>query len=61
MAGFTNKFFLGVAGSGFMFMLPPLQAVRYTDEEMVELAALIIAMKPELREKFDEALERMQS
>jgi len=58
--GFDNKFFLGVVKNGYTFLSPPKPQVAYTDEEMIELAALIITTKPQLQERFEAALKRMQ-
>lgn len=51
---FDNKYFLGVTVKGYQFMIPP---TVMTDDEAIEVAALIIAMKPLLRRKFNERLK----
>lgn len=58
---FTNQFFLGVTQDGYTFLNPPRQTLIYTDEEMLALAALIVAMKPALRARFDEVLAQVES
>lgn len=55
---FDNKYFLGVTTKGYQFMIPP---TVMTDDEAIELAALIIAMKPLLRQKFNERLKAIMS
>ena len=57
---FNNRFFLGVTGGGYCMMAPPRPGQMLTDDEALELAALIVVMKPQLREKFDAAIRRME-
>jgi hypothetical protein len=56
---FNNPHFLGVTATGYFVTLPIVGAK--TDEEMLEIAALIVAMKPRLRERFDAILARIES
>jgi hypothetical protein len=58
---YTNQFILGATQKGYAFFNPPKQAQSYTDEEMLELAAMIVAMKPNLRDRFNEILAQVMS
>lgn len=57
---FNNKFMIGVRANCYLFFAPPLAHIPISDDDMLELAALIIAMKPQLREKFNEILKRVE-
>lgn len=56
---FDNKYFIGASANGY-FVTMPIQGHK-TDDEMLELAALIVAMKPDLRNKFEAILRRIEN
>ncbi len=58
--GFNNLYMLGVTKDGFTFLTPPRPSQRITDADAIELAALIVAMKPHLLEQFQQTLARIQ-
>jgi hypothetical protein len=58
---FNNPFFLGVGSGGYVFLRPPQMGKLYSDDEILELAALIIAMKPQLKEKFEAISKRVEA
>jgi hypothetical protein len=56
---FNNKYFIGVSKGGYHVTMPIVGPV--SDDDMLEVAALVIAMKPVLREKFLAILARVES
>lgn len=56
--GYDNKYWLGVTGSGY-YLTKPVHG-HITDAEAIELAALIVAMKPKNRALFEARLKAMQ-
>lgn len=58
---YNNRFYLGVHATGYVFLSPPLRNQVIPDDEALELAALIVAMKPQLRERFDQRLKEIES
>lgn len=57
---FTNRFCIGVNNVGYVFFLPPKSKEVILDDDALEMAALIVAMKPDLREKFNEILKKIE-
>jgi hypothetical protein len=56
---FDNKYFIGVTTDGYFVTKPIAGPVQ--DDNMLEVAALIVAMKPRLRQRFEEILQRIES
>jgi uncharacterized pyridoxamine 5'-phosphate oxidase family protein len=56
---FDNKHFIGVNRSGYFVALPIKGQI--TDNDAIEIAALIVAMKPALRPLFEARLKAMDN
>lgn len=54
---FNNKYFIGASKGGYHVTVPIHGPI--SDDDAIELAALIVAMKPQNREKFDARLKEM--
>lgn len=58
---FANKFLLSKIADEFAFLAPPARGERFTEDEAIELAALIVAMLGGDKAKFQAALERIEA